>query len=326
MDLLQDRLFRARASGAVFARSRVLSPWGLRLPPDTQLAVHAMIDGEGWLWLDDPRRPVRLRAGDLVLVRGTLLHHLADRPGRPCLDLGVFPGMEGAAVDGGADWDPSPVGMTDAEPGDRVSESEVAEFLCGAYRFSGDVGKNLIEALPPVLPVSPEPGGRLSRLVRLLADELTGAQPGQPMVLDRLLDVLLVQLIRDHFSAQGATPPPWYTANNHRRLRPALQAMHDDPGHGWTVAELAQLASVPRATFARTFVDVLGQTPMEYLTDWRMSLARDDLLTSDLPLASIADRYGYGSPYAFSAAFHRRHGASPGRWRSRAGEPGREGW
>lgn len=173
----------------------------------------------------------------------------------------------------------------------------------------------MVDALSPVLHVSPEPGGQLSTVVGLLAEELLEAQPGQPTVLDRLLDVLLVQLIREHFSTHEVTPPPWYAANNHQRLGPALRAIHDDPGHAWTIADMARLASVSRATFARTFVDVVGQTPMEYLADWRMSLARDDLLTSDAPLTAIAHRYGYGSPYAFSAAFQRHHGTPPGRWR-----------
>lgn len=317
MDLLQDRLLRARAGGAVFAQSRVHPPWGLRLPPGTQLAVHAMISGDGWLWLEDPHAAVRLRSGDLVLVRGTLLHHLADQPGRACVDLAEFRSLsrphpaDSPGTDAALHPALSPIGDPTAAPRATV-------FLCGAYRFAGDIGQALINALPPVLQITPEPHGQLQTVVGLLSDELADSHPGQSTVLDRLLDVLLVHLLRRHLDSHDTTPPPWYTANGHLRLRPALQAIHDDPGHPWTITELARLANVSRATFARTFAAVLKQTPMEYLTQWRMTLARDDLLGSDLTLTAIADRYGYASPYAFSAAFQRHHGLPPGRWRREA--------
>lgn len=313
MDLLQDRLLRAHAGGAVFAQTRAHPPWGLRLQPGTQLAVHAMISGEGWMWLDDPTEAIRLRAGELLLVRGTLLHHLADEPGQSCVDLAQFRssdrGQEGNSAPGEAPT------SRQAATGHQPAADPDTVFLCGAYRFAGDIGQALIDTLPPVLHIRPEPHGQLRAIVGLLSDELASSQPGQSTVLDRLLDVLLVHLIRSHFNDQQTTPPPWYAANAHLRLGPALQAIHDNPGYSWTITDLARLANVSRATFARTFADVLHQTPMEYLTDWRMTLARSDLLTSNLTLAAIAGRYGYASPYAFSAAFQRHHGLPPGRWR-----------
>lgn len=271
-----------------------------------------MIDGEGWLWLNDPHRAIRLHAGDLVLVRGTLLHHLGDQPGGHCVDLATFRSQDHA----GDNTSLTSGSVLPTATDDLSAPGPTTVFLCGAYRFAGDIGQALIDALPPVLHITPEAESQLSTVVGLLSDELAAAQPGQSTVLDRLLDVLLVQLIRSHFADRETTPPPWYTASNHLRLGPALQAIHDLPGHPWTITELARLASVSRATFARLFADVLKQTPMQYLTDWRMTLARDDLLSSDLTLAAIAERYGYASPYAFSAAFRRQHGTPPGRWRA----------
>lgn len=93
--------------------------------------------------------------------------------------------------------------------------------------------------------------------------------------------------------------------------------MHGDAGHPWSVPELAEISGLSRAAFARTFRDALGQTPMQYLTDWRMTLARDHLRNGELGLAKIADLIGYGSPYAFAAAFRRHHGDPPGAWRQR---------
>jgi AraC-like DNA-binding protein len=91
--------------------------------------------------------------------------------------------------------------------------------------------------------------------------------------------------------------------------------MHEDAGHSWTVPELATISGLSRAAFARVFRDALGQAPLQYLTEWRMTLARDHLRAGELSLANIAGMVGYGSPYAFAAAFRRHHGIAPGAWR-----------
>lgn len=298
MDVLQDRLLRARATGATFASSAVDPPWGLRLPAGTQLAVHAMIQGDGWLWLDDPSDAIPLHAGDIALVRGGRVHHLADTVHTPCVDLSEFT----------------------ADPGGASTRSPAPShlFLCGAYRFAGDVGQSLLDALPAVLHLRPDPGDRLRATTQMLHSELADPLPGQQTVLDRLLDVLLVQLLRHHLDSASTQPPPWYAAAVHPVLRAPLQAVHEHPGHVWTVPELAALGGVSRATFARVFRQVLGRTPMSYLTDWRMTLARDDLRTGTDTLDALAHRYGYGSAYSFSAAFSRYHDQSPGRWRRHA--------
>jgi AraC-like DNA-binding protein len=94
-----------------------------------------------------------------------------------------------------------------------------------------------------------------------------------------------------------------------------VQAIHENADKPWTVEELARVALMSRASFARVFQQTLGQTPMQYLSDWRMTLARDLLLAESLSLAQIAERVGYSSQYAFAAAFRRHHGEPPGRWR-----------
>jgi AraC-like DNA-binding protein len=146
--------------------------------------------------------------------------------------------------------------------------------------------------------------------------ELAASAPGQQTVLDRLLDVLLVLAMRASFQ-QSATAPKWFRASTDPRVGAALQAMHEDASRSWTVPELAALSGLSRATFARAFQESLGQAPMQYLTEWRMTLARDYLHSSESTLAQIADLTGYGSPYAFAAAFRRHHGQPPGMWRQR---------
>jgi AraC-like DNA-binding protein len=294
VDLLNDRLMRARATGAVFARTVVAPPWGLRLGGSIQLAVHAVTWGKAWLWLDDAADAVELRPGEISLVRGGSAHHIAHEPGACCLEPDEFRAQYRQAAPG-------------ADHGTTV-------FLCGAYQFSGDVASGLLDALPRVLTLSSAVDEPLREVIALVSRELTNAEPGQQTVLDRLLDVLLVLALRSDFR-RSDTAPRWYLASGDPRLQAALQAMHENAGHPWTVPELAAISGLSRAAFARVFRDALGQAPLQYLTEWRMTLARDHLRAGELGLANVAAAVGYSSPYAFAAAFRRHHGVPPGAWR-----------
>ena len=300
MDVLQEHLTRARASGGVFARSVARAPWGLCLPGAHQLAVHAVVKGQAWVWLDDPQAAFKLVPGDVALVRGGPEHSIAHSPTAICMTHNEFLARH----------------LDDTHTGDP----EATVFLCGAYQFAGDVGSQLVEALPPVLHLPHVDDDPLHDAIGLLSRELATPEPGQQTVLDRLLDVVLVHALRASFR-QGTRAPRWYQASTDPRLDPALRAIHTDPAHPWTVPELAALSGLSRAAFARAFQRALGQAPMQYLTEWRMTLARDHLRSGDLSLALIASLTGYTSPYAFAAAFRRHHGQPPGRWRQDHEDP-----
>ncbi|MFE3227881.1 cupin domain-containing protein [Nocardia sp. NPDC059228] len=294
MDVLQDHLACARASGGVFARSVAQPPWGLRLPGTIQLTAHTVVQGRAWLWLDDHTSAIELTPGDLALVRGGPDHHIAHEARATCIPPERFRELH-----------------TDDQHADLRNATV---FLCGAYRFAGDVGQGLIRTLPPILLLRTATGDPLHDVIAMLSRELSGPAPGQQTVLDRLLDVLLVLAMRACFE-QNPTAPAWYRAAGDSRLGPALHAIHSDPGHPWTVPELAALSRLSRPAFARHFERALGQPPLQYLTEWRMTLARDHLRTGELTLAQIADHTGYTSPNAFAAAFRRHHGQPPGQWR-----------
>lgn len=254
-----------------------------------------MLRGHIWLWLDEPAEGVRLLPGELALVVGGRDHHVAHEPDRGlCVSHEEFWAREAGDPD----------------------DPDSAIFLCGAYRLTGDVGRGLIQALPPMLVIRPAPHDQLHAVVSLISHELSHAAPGQQTVLDRLLDVLLVMAMRASFD-QSATAPRWYRAASDPRLGRALQAMHNEPERAWTVPELAHLAAMSRPSFARHFERALGQSPMRYLTDWRLTLARDYLLAGEVTLEQIADRTGYRSRNAFAATFRRHVGLAPGQWRQR---------
>jgi AraC-like DNA-binding protein len=298
VDVLTYLLQRSRARGAAFAHTTVHGDWGVRFPAGPRISVHAVVAGEAHRWADAPDRSLRLVPGDIVLVRESTPHQMASAPGARCIPF--------------ADLPLDPTGRRRVAAGDGPS----TVFFCGAYDFEGDLCRSTLEALPATFRLRPEPGSTLRATMDLLGREMLRDEPGQQALLDRLLDVALVQVLREHFTARDAHAPAWFRASSDPHVGAALRALHADPARQWTVADLAAAAALSRSAFARRFTELLGEAPLTYLTQWRMALARERLRDSDQRLAAIAQSLGYGSEFAFAAAFKRHHGAAPGRWRT----------
>jgi AraC-like DNA-binding protein len=299
VDVLTDLLQRSRARGAAFSHTTVHERWGVRFE-GPRISVHAIVAGEAHLWADAPDEALRLMAGDIVLVRESLRHHMAHAPGVACVDFHDLPR--------------DATGRRRVVPGKGPS----TVFFCGAYDFEGDLCRPLLDGLPPTFRLRPATGTTLRATMDLLGREMLRDDPGQQALLDRLLDVALVQVLREHLTGSDSQAPAWFRASADPHVGSALHALHAEPERQWTVAELAAEANLSRSTFARRFTSLLGVGPLAYLTDWRMALARERLRDSDDRLAAIARALGYGSEFAFAAAFKRHHGAAPGRWRAAA--------
>jgi AraC-like DNA-binding protein len=151
-----------------------------------------------------------------------------------------------------------------------------------------------------------------------MADEIVKDDPGQEAVLDRLLDLLLIAVLRAWFARPEADTPAWYRAYGDPVVGRALRMLHHNPSHPWTVAALADETGVSRAALARRFNDLVGEPPMTFLTGWRIALAADLLREPGATIGSVADQVGYGSPFALSTAFKRVRGVSPREYRSAA--------
>jgi AraC-like DNA-binding protein len=299
MDILADQLAQARARGAIFSVLRRIRPWGLRFGGQRLLTAHCLVDGEGWL--EQPgREPVRLRERDMVLMTAGPPYAIVSDPGTAAVPIAD------ARRQG-----------TDAAPGDA------ATILCGAYVLEGSVAVSLLGTLPRAVIVTAgdqEPAH--AAVMALLADQISRDVPGQQTLLDRLLDLNLVFALRSWWSMAGAAAPGWYRALSEPGLRRVLEHVHSAPEADWTVPVLADLAGLSRASFAARFRQVTGQSPGAYVTDVRMQRAEDELTRSDATLAQIAAAVGYRNEYAFATAFRRRHAVAPGKWRTRAREPG----
>jgi transcriptional regulator GlxA family with amidase domain len=182
-------------------------------------------------------------------------------------------------------------------------------MLVGTYPSAGEAGSRLLRALPPALVL--RAGGNHRRLVDILAEEIHGEGIGQAGLLDRLLDTLTVAAIRHWAASPDSSPSGWLRAGRDPVVRAALDLMHDQPAHPWTVASLAQRVGMSRAGFSRRFAAAVAEPPMAYLTSWRLALAADMLRQDDDPVFRVAEEVGYSSPFTFSNAFKRHYGLSP---------------
>ncbi|MFF8411317.1 AraC family transcriptional regulator [Streptomyces omiyaensis] len=303
MDALAGLLDGPRAKGAFLLRMVMEPPWSVRIEDGAPLCLMCVTGGEAWI-APAAGDPVPLRPGDVAVMRGPEPYTVADLPDRPhtarvgpggaCTTLAGEPLAEAMSL-GVRTWGNARDGGT--------------TVLVGTYRMDGEVGRRLLDALPPLVHL---PAG-LWRcpLMPFLDEEIARDEPGQSAVLDRVLDLLLIAAVRAWFARPGAEPPAWYRAMGDPVVGRALRLLHADPGRPWTVASLAAAAGVSRAALARRFTELVGEPPMTYLTDWRLAVAADLLREGDATLDSVARRVGYGSAFALSAAFKRVRGVSP---------------
>ena len=314
MDALSGLLDGPRARGAFLLRSIMDPPWSVRVQDRAPLSLVAIMHGEAWVVPDDAD-PVRLVPGDVAITRGPDPFTFADDPAtRP--QVVIHPGQRCTTPDGKdleqamdlgvRTWGNDPDGST--------------TMLIGTYQMRGEVSRRLLEALPSLVVL---PDGAWNRsLVPLLGDEIVKDDPGQEVVLDRLLDLLLISVLRTWFARPDSGAPSWYRADSDPVVGRALRMLHNNPAASWTVASLAAATGVSRAALARRFTDLVGEPPMAYLTGWRLTLAADLLREPDATVGAVARQVGYGSPFALSTAFKRVRGISPQEHRTRAPDLG----
>jgi AraC-like DNA-binding protein len=185
--------------------------------------------------------------------------------------------------------------------------------LAGSFQFDRANARLLAQLMPPVVHVrhGETKGGRLSRIVQLIDEEVDADGHGSEPILERLLEVLLIEALRFQPATDPKKAQGLFAGLSDPALARALRSIHLDVKRGWTVAELARIAGLSRSTFAARFARAVGLPPMEYLLEWRMALAKDMLRRERLPLVEVADRIGYQSASAFSTAFTRVVGSSP---------------
>lgn len=308
MDALAGLLDGPRARGAFLLRMVMEPPWCVRIEDRAPLCLMCVTHGEAWIVPDTGTgtgaAPVRVRPGDIVIVRGPDAYTVTDAPGSAPQAL-IGPGGTCHTLRGEPLEQSMRLGVRTW--GNALDGSST--MLVGTYQMANEVGRRLLDALPDVVHLPADAWD--CPLLPVLDDEISRDDPGQSVVLDRVLDLLLIAVLRTWFSRPGAAAPAWYRAMGDPVVGQALRLLQNEPAHPWTVASLAAKCGVSRAALARRFSALVGESPMAYLADWRLSLAADRLRETDATVESIARQVGYGGSFALSAAFKRVRGISP---------------
>ncbi|WP_280259727.1 AraC family transcriptional regulator [Nocardia abscessus] len=305
MDAVSELLAEVRARGAVFRQSIMRPPWALRMASGAPLTLVTMLRGRAWI-VPDQHEAVAIGVSDIAVIRGDVPYTVADHPATtPSLvvtSADYCPGAEGVERAAG----PARTCGTPSE--------EAAVLVSGAFERRGELSERLLRTLPAVLVVPREEGPYPS--VETVAEEVARDRPGQQLVLDRLLDLMLVSALRSWFDNPDADAPAWCRALDDPVVGAALRLLHDTPAHPWTVAELASKVGVSRAALARRFTALVGEPPMSYLTGWRIDSAANLLRETDHTVGTIARKVGYANAFALSVAFKRLRGTRPSDHRS----------
>jgi len=285
--------------GAPFSKLVVASaPWAVRRADTGRPFYFVVLEGRCHLTIDGPSHSetMLLQEGDFVLIPAARSFATSS--------LDRQPPREGEAVT--TPIAPMPGGARVGDPDGAVD----VRMLVGHCVFKSPDSALLVPLLPQWVHVRGE--RRLSTLVQLVGDESRADRPAREIVMERLLEVLLIEAFRS--TASTAPSPGLVRALSDPRLALALRRMHERPAEQWSVAQLAREAAMSRSTFFERFSRAVGVAPIEYLLTWRMALAKQLLRQRELSMAEIAERVGYRSVSAFGVAFTRQVGVPPGRY------------
>lgn len=313
MDPFSAMLDGPRARGAFLLRMVLAPPWGVRVEDDAPLAIVTVVHES--VWIVDGDVAVELSPGDVGLIRGPGAYTFADAPST-APQIRVDSDERCWAVDDGRSLsDEMTLGVRTWGNTDQ-SDPRASVSLVGTYALTSQITPLLVGLLPRLAVI--RDADWVSPVRDLLVSEVGRDAVGQSVVLDRLLDLVLVEALRHWFRTRSQDSPSWWLAAQDDLIGPALTRMQNEPARAWTVESLAAVAGMSRAAFARRFHELVGAPPMTFLTQWRLSLAADSLRETDATIASVARDVGYGSPFALSTAFTRRYSMSPTAFRRSA--------
>lgn len=284
MEVLSDILRSMRVHGSVYFCDHLQAPWSMDFKDTTSASFHLVRRGECWVMSGELTEC--LGPGDLVFIEPGRDHVLASQP----------PGREPPQADA------------------------TTLLLCGYCEFARETGTPLLDIFPSLTVVREEEILKhpwLKSTLDQLSSEYLSQQPGAELVVDKLTEVVLVELIRINFGR--AEQGRFVQALSDKRIGKALQHLHNKPSTAWTLAKLAEEVSMSRAAFAKRFKALVGQPMFEYLTMLRIQRAKELLQETNLPLYEISSRVGYESDLAFTRTFKKHTGTTPIRFRKQAG-------
>lgn len=299
-DPLSEALHYLRMDGMFYCSSELSAPWGIDLPsmPDC-LWFHVVTEGACTL-IDSSGHEATVNAGDIVVLPHGAGHRALDIAGTPTPVVFDLPheyvSRQYAILRHGGGGAPT-------------------RIICGVVQLGHPAARSLIEILPSIIHVkgaADRPDWEwLPTMLALIASETQGARPGGETVVTRLCDVLVIQAVRAWIETDPDAEQGWIGALRDPTIGRAIALIHKDPSRDWTVTSLAREVGMSRSGFSARFGELVGTSPKQYVTTWRMQLAEDILRREPTPILQIALDLGYHSEAAFSRAFKRETGMAP---------------
>ena len=306
MDPLSDILGSLRFESSILCRAKLGAPWALYTRGASSAVFHAVLEGACWVRHPPDGAPRRLDRGDLVLVSNGDAHVMCDDPATPPVPIASLIGTEpdGAVtcIRHGGDGTP-------------------CSILCGTFRLEHGAADALLSLLPPLVIVSRGDTSTVEwfdTTIALISRELVSGQSGVATIVSRLTDVLVVQVLRAAATSLPREAAGWLAAVQNEQIGRALALVHKRPAEKWSAESLAAAVAMSRSVFFDKFTKLVGESPLQYLTRWRMYTAADLLTHGDLSNAELADRVGYGSEDAFAKVFKKHLGVTPSEYKRRA--------
>lgn len=313
MDALSELLRAVKLSGAMFYNAECTAPWCFSSPPSSRILPHLRIsashvivfhlfaEGRGYVRIGEDTTP--LVAGDIVMFPHGDSHYMGNGSGAPII----------ATEQQFADFFSGKLELRRAGGG-----GDTTRLICGYLACEQRLIQPVIAGLPRVVRVhlrSDDAGAWLENSIRHAVTQAVSSAPGCDVILARLAEVLFAETLRRYLLQLPQGRTGWLAGAADPTVGRSLAALHRDPGRDWTLDDLASEAGVSRSVLTERFARYLGQSPIAYLTDWRLELAGEALRTTSRSVLRIAQDVGYESEAAFNRAFKRRFGAPPAQYR-----------
>jgi AraC-like DNA-binding protein len=322
VDVLSEVLSAVRLTGSVHFDVTATSPWVAEAPASAQIAgivkrgaqhameYHVITRGSCWICLvgGEPFEPVRLKEGDIAVMPHGDAHTLSSSPGMRA--------------------DPNAVALQWPGQGDSlpfrlktgVEGQSDARVFCGFFTCDVRPFNPLLDALPRFMhfgrDASAPSDGLLQQFIRFASAETGTKRAGGQSILNRLSELMFVEAIRMQMEQTPNSNTGWLAGLRDPLVGRVLALLHARPAHAWTLEELAAESGASRSVLVDRFTHLTGHPPIQYLTRWRMQLAAKRLSDTGAKVAAVAEEVGYDSEAAFSRAFKKFSGRSPGEWRS----------
>jgi len=314
-DVLEDALKSLRISGSILLRERYASPWAVDVPDSGSLATLLQTD-----------KSVQVVAFHLVEFGHCLIkptkgesHHLKAGEMLVCFGGEAHQLSQGEAINVQS-IETLLAGRQNHQRPDSSQATEQTALLCGAFQLAHTEFNPLFSALPPLMHVNLARAGAFNNLAGvsgLMAEEIDRRTLGSGYVIERLLEVLCAEAVRSYVENLTQEEASWFRGITDPKVGKALAIIHHRPGDDWSVHRLAEQVSMSPSRFAARFSESVGDTPMAYLTKWRINLACRELTSNKYSVNQVAESVGYESPAAFSRAFKKHMGETPVAWRTR---------